>query len=97
MCKLETIRNLKGSKEFNRLVIKNINEFFNGCGNRYDHYKAPYHILAELEKEIMFENNPDEVILISYKDDGFMVFDLVSIFEKNNFRVVVYEFNGTAS
>jgi len=45
----------------------------------------------------MFENNPDKVILISYKDDGFMVFDLFSIFEKNNFRVVVYEFNGTAS
>jgi hypothetical protein len=73
--------NLNGHKVFNHLRINNLNYF-----------ETPFSIFAELEKRILFENNPEECILISYKEEGDVIFDLERIYELNNLRIVEYSF-----
>ena len=95
------MRNLKTStvlgKEFNYLRISNINEFLSSYSSNFEYYASSFQILYELEKRIMFKNNPDDCMLINYKEDGYIIFRLKEMKEENNLRVVVYEYEGSAS
>jgi hypothetical protein len=84
--------NLNGHKEFNHLRIKNLKRFFDVYENNLNYFETPFSIFAELEKRILFENNPEECILISYKEEGDVIFDLERIYELNNLRIVEYSF-----
>jgi hypothetical protein len=44
-----------------------------------------------------FKNKPDSCILINYKEEGYAIFRLKEIKEEGGMRVVVYEYEGTAS
>jgi hypothetical protein len=89
--------NLKGAKEFNHLRITNFDRFFDTYQNNLDYYATPFSILADLESKIKFANNPDEVILCSYKPDGDVIFRLAGIKEEGSLRIVEYEFENTVS
>lgn len=92
------IGHMAGHKEFNHLRISNIDEFFENYNNNQDYYKSPFAILAELEKQIMFENNPPKHILIDYKPDGSIIFELIKVYETfPNLRIVAYSYNGSVS
>lgn len=90
--KISDSTNLNGYKEFNHLRIKNMERFFDVYGNNLDYYETPFSIFAELEKRILFENNPEECIFISYKKEGDVIFDLERIYELDNLRIVEYSF-----
>lgn len=89
--------NLKGSKEFNHLRVSNLDRFFDFYQNNIDYYASPFSILADLETQVKFENDPEEVILCSYKPDGDIIFRLITIFEKGRLRIVEYEFDTAIS
>ena len=89
--------NLYGCKEFNHLRISNIDIFFKYYQNNLDYYFTPFRILYELEKEIMFQNNPPEMIFIPYKPNGDIIFGLVEIKEEDELRIVTYEYQSSAS
>ena len=89
--------NLNGCKEFNHLRISNIQDFFSGYANNLDYYSSPFKILSDLERKIMFEDNPEEWILISYKPDGDIIFRLKEMKEDGGLRIVVYEYYGSVS
>ena len=95
--KISDSRNLYGCKEFNHLRISNIDVFHEYYQCNLDYYFTPFRILYELEKEIMFENNPPETIFIPYKPHGDIIFGLVEIKEENELRIVVYEYQASAS
>lgn len=84
-------------KEFNRLLIINIDTFLIDYCNNIDYYKPPFEILSELEKLILFENDPDETILISYKNGGDIIFNKERIYTSGPLRIVEYKFSGTIS
>lgn len=84
--------NLTGAKEFNILRVVNIDEFLATNLNNLDFYRSPFQILADLEEAIKFENSPDSTVTVPYKDEGDVIFDLVGIEEKDNARIVKYEF-----
>ena len=84
--------NLNGCKEFNYLRICNMKEFLDLYSNNLDYYNSPFAILAELEKKMLFENESQKCILISYKEEGDVIFDLERIYELNNLRIVEYSF-----
>ena len=75
--------------ELNRLEISNLNDFFSDYGNNRSHYATPFGILHELENQVVGEDNPEEQILIEYKEDGYQEFFLVEIKEVGIYRVVV--------
>lgn len=89
--------NFNGCKEFNHLRIYNLKNFLSEYGNNLDYYSSPFKILSDLESEIMFENNPDDCVLISYKPDGDIIFRLIEIKEEGDLRVVVYEYDCSIS
>jgi hypothetical protein len=80
------------SKEFNHLRIRNSDVFFSAYSNNLDCYASPFQILADLETQIKFENNPEKTVLCAYKEDGDVIFDLIDIREENGLRIVEYEF-----
>jgi hypothetical protein len=89
--------NLNGCKEFNHLRISNIEHFLSDYGNNLDYYSSPFKIIYDLEKTILFENEPKECILIPYKPDGDIIFRIKEIKEENNLRIVIYEYEGSVS
>ena len=89
--------NLNECREFNHLRISNLDVFHEHYQCNLDYYFTPFRILYELEKEIMFENNPQKTILIPYKPHGYIVFGLVEIKEEGRLRIVVYEYQASAS
>ena len=89
--------NLNGCKEFNHLRISNLQDFFSDYGNNLDCYSSPFKILSELENEVLFENNPNDCILIPYKSDGDIIFRLIEIKEEGSLRVVVYKYDCSIS
>jgi hypothetical protein len=89
--------NLKGSKEYNHLHIINLDEFLSGYASNLDYYAPPFKILADLEGKVMFENSPEKTILVSYKPEGDVVFDLIEVKVEGNLRVVVYRFSAYLS
>ena len=94
---ISNLINLNGCKEFNHLRITNIDDFFNDYTNNLDYYSPPYKILAELEEVILFQNEPEPNILISYKDWGNIIFDLVGIRELGYLRIVDYKYSGVVT
>ena len=95
------IRKLKvednGIKEFNHLRISNLNYFFSVYGNNKNCYLSPFKILANLEKKVLFKNNPPEFIMVPYKSGGAGIFRRTRIKEKDNIRIVYYEYDCSAS
>ncbi len=89
--------NLGSEREFNHLRVDNLEEFLLKYQCNTESYRSPFEVLAELERQIKFENNPDETIFCSYKADGDVIFDLVEIKEQNHLRILVYQFFGFAS
>jgi hypothetical protein len=79
-------------RERNLLRITNLKEFLLAYTNNYEYYSAPFKVLAELEDRIKFETEPDDVILIPYKDDGDLIFELRGVFVTETKRVVLYEY-----
>ncbi len=89
--------NLNGAREFNHLRLVNLDDFLMEYGNNLEYYAPPFKILADLEKEIMFENNPEQTILVPYKPDGDIIFRLVGIEEEGGLRIVRYEYDSSIS
>ena len=89
--------NLGTQRERNLLRITNIEGFFKSYKNNIEYYKSPFKILHELEQKIMYEDNPDEFVMISYKDDGDCIFRLKGIYADQNYRYVNYEYEGSVS
>lgn len=83
--------------ELNRLQISNLDDFFSEYANNKIHYATPFGILHELENQVVGEDNPEEQILIEYKDGGYQEFSLVEIKEDDRHRVVVYQHTGGIS
>ena len=83
--------------ELNRLEVSNLNDFFSDYGNNRSYYATPFGILHELENQVVGEDNPEEQILIEYKDGGYQEFSLVEIKEVGRHRVVVYQHTGGIS
>jgi len=95
--KIANSKNLTGSKEFNHMRITNIDHYLDSYKCKFDYYKSPFEILAELEEKIKYENNPEATILCSYKPDGEVVFLLESIKEQDDLRIVEYRFENFVS
>jgi len=96
MDKLNTITRPNGQihKEWNHLRISNIEYFLDQYGNKSEPYTPPFEILADLESQIKFENEPEETVSVAYKDDGDCLFDLVSITnDPQGRRIVTYQFS----
>lgn len=89
--------NLNGSKEFNHVRLTNLDEFLNSYTNNLDYYQSPFAILADLEAQVKYENNPPECITVSYKEDGDIIFNFVRMYEGCGVRYVQYEYTGSAS
>jgi hypothetical protein len=94
---LSVSRNLGEKREFNHLRIDNIEYFLRDYASNIEYYKSPFEILADLEAQIKFENNPEEGVMCSYKPEGYAMFNLVDIKEEGNLRIVTYHFTGFVS
>lgn len=91
---LETNVADRGIKEFNHLRISNLDNFLERYACKDEIYKSPFEILADLEEKIKFVNDPEEVILCSYKNEGDVIFRLAQIrIDGDNRRIVEYEFD----
>ena len=94
------MRDLKipeGTRERNILLVDNIDRFLQSYQNNQTSYISPFGILYNLEKKVMFENNPEECVLISYKEWGDIIFRLKSMREEGCLRIVVYEYDTSIS
>lgn len=94
------MRDLKipeGIRERNILLVDNIDEFLQSYRNNRTSYNSPFEILYNLEKKVMFENNPEECILVPYKDWGDIIFRRKSMREEGDLRIVVYEYDTVIS
>ena len=89
--------NLNGNKEFNHLRVTNLQEFLDSYTNNLDYYESPFSILADLENQMKYDNEPLNCILVDYKAEGSIIFDLVRMYESDNVRYVEYQYNGSAS
>jgi hypothetical protein len=83
--------------EYNRLWIKNIEEFLQVYKNGSTYYKMPFQIMADLEAEVQAKHIPTKTVMVSYKLDGYILFDFVKYVEKDDYRVLVYEYAGSVS
>ena len=73
-----------------KVIIINLKEFFEiGFNNQFN-------ILAELEKEVVESSEIKSTILIPYKDDGDVIFDLTKIEYKTK-TVFYYSYSTTIS
>ena len=81
----------------NNLKISNL-DYLLDFNQKYDSYKSPIEILAELEKQIKYlKVIPDEMITIEYKDFGFAMFELESFFKDGDSITFTFEFTGFVS
>jgi hypothetical protein len=90
--KVSTSFNLGEQREFNHLRISNLDEFFEDYTNNLEYYKSPFKIFKELEEQVLFKNNPKATVLVDYKENGSIIFDLEEIKEVGDLRVVVYSY-----
>ena len=94
------MRDLKipeGIRERNILLVDNIDVFLQSYRNNRTSYNSPFEILYNLEKRVMFENNPEECMFIPYKDWGVIIFRRKSMREEGDLRIVVYEYETVIS
>ncbi len=91
-------KNRKEMREFNHLRISNLQSFLDQYFNNLDYYDSPFTVLAGLEAEVKFTNDPPKVVLASYKPDGEMIFNLIRVYEDTHHRrIVEYEFSTSIS
>lgn len=83
----------KLKKEYNVLVVENIEDFFETYFNNKNHYKSRFEILADLERQVKYKTLPDRTILCQYKKGGDVIFDLQRLELKNNVWYVVYRYS----
>lgn len=84
----------RGINELNLLRITNMNDYLERYACKNSMYKSPFEVLADLEEKIKLKNNPEEIILCSYKSEGDVIFRLAQIrIDKDNRRIVEYEFD----
>lgn len=84
-------------RKFNHLRVSNIDEFLSSYKNNSEYYSPPFKILRELEDVIIFDDKPEQCSLISYKIDGYVIFDLEKVETVDGVRFVTYNFNGFVS
>jgi hypothetical protein len=92
--------NLGTQREFNHLRVSNLKEFLDKYLNRFEYYQSPYSILADLERKVLFENNPEDLLLISYKPGGYIIFRARGIMtseKTSRRRFVTYTYEGIVS
>jgi hypothetical protein len=89
--------NLNECREFNHLRISNLDVFKEYYQPNCDYYLTQFGVLWELQKKIMFQNNPLKTILVPYKPGGDIIFGLVEIKEEGELRIVVYEYQSSVS
>lgn len=95
---LKVVETHHGSaKEFNHLRVSNLQDFLNSYENNIEFYKSPFEILADLESQVKFANNPEKVVLCAYKDEGDIIFDLVGIKDDGKRRIAEYEYSTSIS
>ena len=88
----------RGSNEFNLLKISNPEEFFSRYRPLYDYCLSPFQILAKLEAEIKFKNDPPRTISITFRQpSGEVIFHFVAMKDTGSARVVEYKFDSTGT
>lgn len=90
--KMTDDKNQSMYNEFNHLRIKNLEEFLSAYTNNLSYYDSPFSIIANLEEKIKFQNDPEEVILCSFKPDGDVIFRLENLKLEGNLRLVTYSY-----
>ncbi len=93
--------NLGTKREFNHLRISNLDVFLKEYSNSVEFYASPFKILRELEKAVMFKDDPDDFLLISYKPTGDIMFRLDGVgrskLRYDDRRIVTYTYEGSVS
>ena len=84
--------------KYNILNITNINDYIRDYTGQRG-YKLKFEVLADLEKQVLTTNNGEfeNIPMISYKRDGDVLFELLSVDEYRYVRIVHYCFAGTVS
>jgi hypothetical protein len=77
---------------FNRLGLTNLDEYLTGYSNLFDHYLPPFHILANLEREIKYKEIPEQTLSFPYAPEGVIFFELVGIRPEQP-RVILYRYD----
>jgi hypothetical protein len=90
---IENTGRIGGCKEFNHLRILNLQEFLDRYLYNLDYSASPWQVIANLEKEVLFENAPEECYLITCKGETDAVFQLIEIKEEGDLRIVVFVFD----
>jgi hypothetical protein len=75
----------------------NLDYFFERHSPGIEYYAAPFKILAEIEAQVIFTNNPPESVLASYKPEGDCIFDFVRREHKEGKVYYFYEYSTTIS
>ncbi|HSZ86818.1 MAG TPA: hypothetical protein VK787_12365 [Puia sp.] len=77
---------------FNRLEITNLEEYLSGYTNIFDRYLPPFHILANLEREVKYKEIPEQTLSFPYAPQGLIFFELVGI-RSDQPRVILYRYD----
>ncbi|MFD1770461.1 hypothetical protein [Sphingobacterium suaedae] len=83
---------LAGCHEFNRLRIKNLEQFFERYPHNVDCYASVFKILFDLEMEVKYLHQPEQSISVPYAEGLYAVFDLSTIQDIQGTRVAEYTF-----
>ncbi len=89
--------NLGEQRQCAQLRITNLDYFFEHHSPGVEYYAAPFKILAELEAQVIFTNNPPNTILVSYKLEGDCIFDFVRRKHEEGKVYYFYKYSGTIS
>lgn len=73
-----------------KLIIRNLKDFFNAG------FDNSFQILGDLERKLNSEKEIQNVMIIPYKENGDIIFELVSI-NYNKQTVYTYHYTNTAS
>lgn len=79
------------------LRVANYEYFIASITTTSHYYIPPHQILADLEKEVCFTNDPDTSVLIDYKEWGGCVFDFDRFMRDGNDVFIIYNYINTAS
>jgi hypothetical protein len=77
---------------FNRLNITNLDEYVLRYTNLYEDYLPPFHILANMEREIKYKEIPEQTLAFPYAQEGTIFFELVGILPEQP-RVILYRYD----
>ncbi len=80
-----------------QLRITNMEYFLESQTPDVEYYHSPFKILAELEANVIFTDNPPDIALASYKPHGDCIFDFVRREHKEGKVYYFYEYSTTIS